>query len=140
MAAGSDAVWVAAGGGLHRVPLAGGDATGFDVEADSQLVAVSPQVVWVTSADEELRGLDPGTGRVLARTALPGRPTAIAAGPTGTAVATDDGSVSWIAAPGAQPIVLARPGAALTSLALTERYLIGASPGTGVLYRMEIPQ
>jgi DNA-binding beta-propeller fold protein YncE len=138
MAAGSGALWVAAGGSLHRVPSAGGESTGFDVGADSELVAVSPQVIWVTSAHGELRAIDPATGQVLARTALPGRPTAITAGPTGAAVATDDGSVSWIAAPGAQPVVLARTGAALTSLALAEHLLIGTSPSTGLLYRMEI--
>jgi hypothetical protein len=82
--------------------------------------------------------MDPATGQVLARTALPGRPTAITAGPTGMAVATDDGSVSWIATPGAQPVVLARTGATLTSLALAEHLLIGTSPSTGLLYRMEI--
>ncbi len=138
MAAGPGALWVADAGGLQRVPLAGGDTTAFDVGADSELVAVGPQVIWVTSADRELRALNPATGQVLDRIALPGRPTAVTAGPTGTAVSTDDGSVTWIAAPGAQPLVLARPGAALTSLALTEHHLIGTSPSTGVLYRLEI--
>src|SRR5262245_3957401 len=55
---------------------------------------------------------------------------------TGVAVATNNGSVSWIAMPGAQPAVLARIGVALTSLAAADNRLVGVSPHTGLLYQM----
>jgi sugar lactone lactonase YvrE len=117
----------------------GGEASTVDSGGAVSLVAASGQLVWVTSATGEVRAFDPATSRVLSRAALPGRPTAIAAAGTGVAVATDDGTISYLDAPGASPRVLTRPGAVLTSLAISGDLLFGTSPTTALLYRMEIP-
>jgi len=138
-AVGSGAVWAATSDGLLRVILAGGDAVAVDAGGPVSLVASDGQLLWLASAGGEMRAFDPAIGQVLARTALPGTPTAIAAGRTGVAVATDDGTVSFVRAPGESPIVLAHTGAALSSLAITGDRLLGTSPTTALLYRMEIP-
>ena len=149
LSAGAGAIWVAAAGSVRRVPLTGGESTDFEVGAESGLIAVSSDLVWVgstnlvvavgrTPGDADLRVLDPATGRVLARSALPGHATAMAAGDRGVAVATPDGSVSWFAAPGAPPVTVGRIGTSLASLALAGDHLFGVSPDTGLLYRMKI--
>jgi DNA-binding beta-propeller fold protein YncE len=137
IAADAGGLWVVASGQLHHVPATGGDGTVVDLGPTLDLVAAGPQTVWATSVDRELLGIDPATGRIRTRIALPGQATAITAGGAGVAVATDDGSVTWVADPTAQP-ALTRTGAVLTSLALAGHQLVGASPATGLLYRMEI--
>jgi len=46
--------------------------------------------------------------------------------------------VSWFAAPGAPPVTVGRTGTSLVSLALVGDLLVGVSPDTGLLYRMQI--
>jgi DNA-binding beta-propeller fold protein YncE len=137
-APGAGVVWVASGGALHRVPTAGGDGTVFDVGGPVRLVAAGTSAVWVATDDGRLLTVDPASGQVLARTALAGAPTAIAAGGDGVAVATDDGTVSWIASTGAAPVVVARTGATVSSLVVSQHLLFGVGPVSGLLYRMEI--
>jgi DNA-binding beta-propeller fold protein YncE len=138
LAADSNGVWVVAGGQLHRVPAAGGDGTVVDLGSTVDLVAIGPDTVWATADDRELLAVDPATGTVKSRIALPGKASAIAAGPNGAAVATDDGSITWVARPGVPPVLLSRPGAVVTSLAFAGHQLVGSSPDSGLLYRMEI--
>jgi outer membrane protein assembly factor BamB len=139
IAAAADEVWVATDGQLARVPATGGDATTVDVGSPVGLVAINDDAVWAAGPDGTLIAVDPRTGAVLSRAALPGGATAIAAGPAGVAVGTEDGTVSWLARPGADPVVVTRTGIALTSLALAGRRLVGTSPDSGLLYRMEVP-
>ena len=136
---GSGVLWVATRDGLCRVLPTGGDASTVDTGGAASLVAAGGQLVWLTSATGEVRAFDPATSRVLSRAALPGRPTAIAAAGTGVAVATDDGTISYLDAPGASPRVLAHTGAVLSNLAVAGDLLLGTSPTTALLYRMEIP-
>ena len=137
-AGGVDALWVASSGILRRVPAPGGDSTSFDVGAPVRLVAAGGPAVWAAASDGRLLAVDPASGRVLARVALPGAPTAITVLGDGVAVATDDGSVTRVASVGAQPVLVARTGATLTSLAASQDVLVGVSPGSGLLYRMEV--
>jgi len=139
VAVGSGVLWVATRDGLCRALSTGGEVSIVDAGGSVSLVAAGGQLVWVTSATGELRAFDPATSQVLSRVALPGRPTAIAATATGVAVATDDGTISFLDAPGSSPRVLARTGAGLTSLTITGDLLFGVSPTTALLYRMEIP-
>jgi hypothetical protein len=134
----SGGLWVVSGGQLHRIPDAGGDGAVVDLGAAIDLIAEGTDTLWAASADRELIAVDPTTGGVLARIALPGKATAIAAGPTGVGVATDDGSVTWVDQPGAAPVELSRTGTILTSAAIAGHQLVGTSPDTGLLYRMEI--
>src|SRR5262249_33615121 len=66
MDVGFDAVWVAAAGSVRRLSSGGGDATDFEVGGQSLLVAAGRDVIWVASAEGELRAMDPATGQVLA--------------------------------------------------------------------------
>jgi hypothetical protein len=150
LSAGAGAIWLAAAGGVCRVPVSGGNSTNSEVPgAQSELIAVNSDAVWVGSTNEvaavgrapgdpDLRALDPTTEQDLARSALPGHATAMAAGDHGVAVATNDGTVCWFAAPGALPVTLARTGTPLVSLALVGDLLVGVNPDTGLLYRMVI--
>lgn len=137
-APGAGVVWVAAHGSLQRVPSAGGDGTLVDVGGPVRLVAAGTSAVWVATDDGRLLAVDPSSGRVLARTALAGAPTAIAAGGEGVAVATDDGTVNWIASTGAAPVAVARTGTTVTGLVVSQHQIVGVSPASGLLYRMEI--
>jgi DNA-binding beta-propeller fold protein YncE len=139
LAADSTGLWVVAAGQLHRVPAAGGDGTVVDLGSTIDLVAAGPGTVWATAVSQELFAVDPATGTVRSRIALPAKASAIAAGASGVAVATDDGTITWVAAPGAAPVVLARTGAVVTSLAFADHQLVGSSPSSGLLYRMEMP-
>jgi hypothetical protein len=127
------------GGRLYRLPPTGGDATRVEVGGSIELVAANQDAVWVTDADGILLTVDPASGTVTNRVALPARATAISAGPVGAVVATKDGTVTWIARPGSEPVVVTHTGAALTSLALVGRRVLGTSPDSGLLYRMEVP-
>jgi hypothetical protein len=139
IAAGTDQLWVVAGGYLYRLPPTGGDAVRVQGGASVELVAANQDAVWVTDADGILLTVDPASGTVTNRVALPARATAISAGPVGAVVATRDGTVTWIARPGSEPVIVSRTGAALTSLALVGRRVLGTSPDSGLLYRMEVP-
>jgi hypothetical protein len=138
-AAGSGALWATTRDGLLRVLSTGSDAVVVDAGGPVSLVASDGQLLWLTSPSGELRAFDPAIGQVLARAALPGTATAIAASRAGVAVATDDGTVSFVTAPGDAVRVVAHTGAALTSLAITGNQILGTSPTTALLYRMEIP-
>jgi YVTN family beta-propeller protein len=138
MASDPAGLWIVANGQLHRVPAAGGDGTVVDLGTTVDLVAIGPGIVWATSADRELLAVDPATGAVRTRIALSSRATAIAAGPAGVAVATDDGNITWVTQPNAAPVALSRTGAVVTALVLAGHELIGTSPDSGLLYRMEI--